>query len=191
MARTYDMSKRAQNAARTTDNIITATEKLLAEKSLEEISLNEIAKEANVAVQTVLRHMNSRDGCLQAVAEKVYTRVKKQREIYKPGNIADAVENLIEQYEREGKLVLNILAQEQSTDSFASELTTIGRNYHRNWVEECFSPYLSGSGPEVIDCLVVVTDIYTWKLLRLDLGRTRNATKNAVLKMVNDIKEAS
>lgn len=185
------MSKRAQNAARTKDNIITATEKLLAEKSLEEISLNEIAKEANVAVQTVLRHMNSRDGCLHAVAEKLYTRVQKQREINKPGNISDAVENLIEHYEMEGKLVLNILAQEQSADSFASELTTIGRSYHRKWVKEYFSPYLSDSGSEVIDCLVVVTDIYTWKLLRHDLGRTRNATKKAVLKMVKNIKDAS
>jgi AcrR family transcriptional regulator len=185
------MSKRAQNAARTRDNIISATEKLLAEKSLEEISLNAIASQAGVTVQTVLRHMDSRDGCLQAVAEKVHIRVKKQRAINENENISDAIENLIAHYEKEGKLVLNILAQEQSTDSFASELTTIGRNYHRKWVEKCFKPYLDNRKPEVIDCLIVATDIYTWKLLRKDLGRTRSQTKKAVLKMVNNLTEAS
>lgn len=191
MTRTYDMSRRSQKAAQTTQNIIAATERLLTEKSLEEISLKTIAQESEVTVQTVLRHMESRDGCLHAVAERVSVRVEKQRGASEPGNIFEAIEKLIEHYEEEGKLILNLLAQEHSGDSFVSNLTKEGRAYHRNWVERCFGPHLSENSSEVIDGIVAATDIYTWKLLRLDLGRSRDTTKKVIINMVKKILEVS
>lgn len=191
MPRTYDMSTRSQKAAQTTENIIAATERLLTEKTLDKISLNAIAKEAGVTVQTVLRHMESRDGCLQAVVEKVSSQVEKQRGTSEPGNISDAIEKLIEHYEAEGKLVLNLLAQEHTGDSFASNLTNEGRAYHRKWVKRCFSPYLSENNSKIIDGLVAATDIYTWKLLRLDLGRSRNTTRKVITNMVKNMLQDS
>lgn len=191
MTRTYDMSRRSQKAEQTSQNIVAATEWLLTEKSLEEITLNNIAQKAGVTVQTVLRHMESRDGCLHAVADRVSSRIDKQRGSTEPGNIPVIIESLIEHYEKEGKLVLNILAQEHKGDSFASSFTTEGRAYHRKWVERCFGPQLSEKGSEVIDGIVAVTDVYTWKLLRLDLGRSRDHTKKIILNMVKKILEVT
>ena len=181
------MSKRSEKAAQTTENIIAATERLLTDRPLEKISLNAIAKESGITVQTVLRHMDSREGCIYAVAERVSSRIEKQRGGSKSGNITEAIENLIEHYEQEGKLVLNLLTQEHSEESFVSEFTAEGRNFHRQWVERCFGPPVSGNETEVIDALVVATDIYTWKLLRLDLGRPLDTTKKIMTNMVSKI----
>jgi hypothetical protein len=54
-------------------------------------------------------------------------------------------------------------------------------------VEQCFGPQISGKSSEVIDGIVAATDVYTWKLLRLDLGRTRDKTKEIILNMVKKI----
>jgi len=189
MSRTYDMSTRSRKAAQTTETVIAATEQLLTEKPLEEVSLNAIAGESGVTVQTVLRHMESREGCIVAVAERVSSRVQKQRGSSETGNITDAIEKLIEHYEQEGKLVLNLLAQEHSGESFASNFTSGGRSYHRQWVERCFAPHITKNYSELIDTLVVATDIYTWKLLRLDLGRPLDTTKTIITNMVKKILE--
>jgi len=191
MVRSYDMSRRSRKAGETTQNIIEAAERLLTEKSLEEVSLNTIARGAGVTVQTVLRHMETREGCLQAVANRVLSRTESQRGAIVSGTIPAIIESLIEHYEQEGKLVLNLLAQEHKGDSFASDFTSKGRAYHRKWVERCFGSYLSDMNAEVIDGLVAVTDVYTWKLLRLDMGRSRSKTKTIILHMVNNILEAS
>jgi len=189
MARTYDMTRRSQKAEETSQKIISATERLLTEKSLEETSLKNVAREAGVTVQTVIRHMKSRDGCLHAVVDRVSSRIEKQRGSTEPGNIAVNIESLIGHYEKEGKLVLNILAQEHNGDSFASHFTNEGRAYHRKWVERCFAPHLSGKSSEVIDGVVAATDVYTWKLLRLDLGRPRGKAKKIIMNMVKKILE--
>ena len=62
-----------------------------------------------------------------------------------------------------------------------------GRAVHRRWVREVFGPLLPPAGPdrdEVLDLLVVATDVYTWKLLRRDRGlsapRTRARTEALV-----------
>ena len=189
MTRTYDMSTRSRKAAQTTETIIAATERLLTEKPLEEVSLNAIAGESGVTVQTVLRHMESREGCIVAVAERVSSRVQNQRGSSETGNITDAIEKLITHYEQEGKLVLNLLAQQHSGESFASNFTSEGRSYHRQWVERCFAPHITKNYSELIDTLVVATDIYTWKLLRLDLGRPLHTTKTIITNMVKKILE--
>jgi len=190
MGRTYDMTRRAKSAALTTETIIEATETLLTNTTLNEITLNAIAQKADVTVQTVLRHMKSIDGCLQAVADQVFERVKKQRETNGPANISTAVDNLITHYEKEGKLVLNLLDQEQSGDSSAKDFTNRGRAYHREWVQKLLAPKIAENRTEIIDALVAATDIYTWKLLRLDIGRSREDAKKVIMVMVQQLREA-
>ncbi|MDZ7765786.1 MAG: TetR/AcrR family transcriptional regulator [Melioribacteraceae bacterium] len=191
MARKYNMTERSKLAAQTTGSIISATERLLTNRSLNDINLKAIAKEAGTTVQTVLRHMNSREGCIEAVAKVVTERVAKQRESSEYDTIEKKISGLIRHYESEGKLVLNLLAQEQKGDSFASDLTRQGRTFHRNWVEQSYKKYLPVKEKDTIDALVAVTDIYTWKLLRLDLGRSRNATKRIITNSVKKLLEAA
>jgi len=88
------MTNRARLAARTTQRIADATEALLAGGVLEAVTLQAIAREAGVTVQTVLRHMGSRDGCLRTVAKGVEARVRRQREASVPGDVAGAIADL-------------------------------------------------------------------------------------------------
>lgn len=187
MTRNYNMTKRSSQTAQTRANIISATERLLTYKLLDEVNLITIAKEAGTTVQTVLRHMGSRDGCFNAVVQVVTTRIEKQRRNSEYNSLEAIISDLTDHYESEGKLILNFLAQEQSGDSFVSKLMKEGRIYHRNWVERCFANYLHEHTETNIDALVVATDIYTWKLLRLDLGRSQNVAREVITSIVNKI----
>lgn len=191
MKRIYNMTNRSKQAAQTTSNIIAATERLLASKSLDEVSLIAIAAEAGTTVQTVIRHMDSRDGCFKAVVKVVTARVEKQRGNSEYNSIEAAISDLIDHYESEGKLILNFLAQEQSGDSFVSDLMKEGRTYHRKWIKRCFANYMSEQNEKTIDALVIATDIYAWKLLRQDIGRCQIITKGVITNIVKKILEVS
>ncbi len=191
MARKYEMTNRSKQTAETTATIIAATEVLLARQPIDQVSLNVIAKEAGTTVQTVLRHMGSREGCLQAVVEGVSARVKKQRSQSPTGNIKAAISDLIDHYEAEGRLILNFLAQERPDNAFVAELMQQGRDYHRDWVARCFGANVPKTDQATIDALVVATDIYAWKLLRLDWRRSRNVTRDIITNMVTKLLEVS
>lgn len=191
MARSYDMTKRARAAEETTVRIVDVTEALLASGSIEDVTLQTIADGADVTVQTVLRHMGSRDGCFDAVAERVGRRIDEHRAASPPGDIDAALSGLMTHYEADGLLVLNLLAQEAGQDGLAREAAQSGRAYHRAWVERCFGPLLPDSDPEVVDALVAATDLYVWKLLRLDLKRSAAATESVLDRMVRSLLEAA
>jgi hypothetical protein len=93
-------------------------------------------------------------------------------------------------YEAEGRLVLNLLSQEAGQEAFAREAARRGRHYHRAWVEHAFGPLLPDHEPEVVDALVAATDLYAWKLLRLDLGRSAAATEAVLARLVRSVLEA-
>jgi len=191
MTRRYDNSRRAQQAAQTREDILAATERLLASRRLEDITLRAIAEEAGTTVQTVLRHMESRDGCFSAVAREVATRVREQRGNAAYDSIEAAIADLTDHYEAEGRLILNLLAQERDGNAFVAEMMRKGRAFHRRWVRRCFARDISRGDTAEIDALVVATDIYAWKLLRLDLGRSARATRRVMSGMVTRILEAA
>jgi hypothetical protein len=55
-----------------------------------------------------------------------------------------------------------------------------GRSKHRAWVSTALAEPLSRldapTRQRALDKLVIITDVYTWKLLRRDLGRSIHAT---------------
>ncbi len=205
--RPYDMTLRAQRAAETTERIVSVTETLLLERPLVEVTLKAIAAGAGVTVQTVLRHMGSRDGCLDAVAVRLGERVAEQRGASAPGDVDGAIAGLLDHYEADGRLVLNLLAQEGGSEPLARRAAEVGRAFHRDWVRRCFAPWLgeadagdgtgdvrkrvyAGDVRERVDALVAATDLYVWKLLRLDLGRSREATEGVLRHLVTAVLEA-
>jgi hypothetical protein len=56
---------------------------------------------------------------------------------------------------------------------------------------EVYSPWLdrlsAASSRQVLDALVVATDIYTWKLFRRDMGRSVAEAKAAMLRLINAV----
>jgi AcrR family transcriptional regulator len=182
--RTYDMTRRARAAAETTERIVAATEALLGSAPIGDVTLQDIAAGAGVTVQTVLRHMGSREGCFAAVGERIRTRVEAQRGHTVPGDVDAAIASLVDHYEAEGRLVLNLLAQEGGSDPIPRQAAEAGRAYHRAWVRRSFGPWEAEPEPELLDALVAATDLYVWKLLRLDLGRTVATTEAVIARLV-------
>ncbi len=135
MTRTYDMTRRAQSAVRTTQSIADSTEALMASRPVQDVTLSVIAAEAGVTVQTVSRHMGTREGCFRTVAARVDDRVRRQREASSPSDVSAAIASLVAHYEMEGRLMLNLLSQEFGDEPFAAEAVSRGRAYHRDWVQ--------------------------------------------------------
>jgi hypothetical protein len=71
--------------------------------------------------------------------------------------------------------VLRLLALELRHAALKPVLD-FGRGEHRCWVAEAFAEPLGKLGPAArqgaLDALVIATDVYAWKLLRRDLGRS-------------------
>jgi AcrR family transcriptional regulator len=191
MPRKYDMTKRTNSAENTNEKILEATEFLLATGPLVNVTLPAIAKGAKVTVQTIMRHMGSREGCLAAVAEKVTKRIESQRGQTKPGDINAAISVLMDHYESENSLILNLLEKVNKAETFAKRAAETGRTYHRNWVKHCFGPLVDDLQEETVDALVAATDIYLYKLLRLDMGRSFEDTKAVIKRLVRGILEVS
>lgn len=190
--RQYHMSARATAAAATGQRILQATIDLYKERWLEDMTLEDVAARAGVTVQTVLRRFGSKAGLIQAVGESLRQQINSQRSQTPVGDIAGAVANLIEHYEATGDVTIRTLAQEQRHDvlhAFAEE----GRAFHRAWVETTFGPLLEGRSAgdrdDALTKLVVVTDLYVWKILRRDMGIAREQTERYVTDMVSAVIE--
>ncbi len=183
--RQYVMRSRAEQVEQTRQRILNATLGLAFERPIVGIALPEIADRADVSVQTILRQFGSRDALFDATEEFAEREVLAERETV-PGDIDHAVDTIVEHYERRGDGVLLLLGQE-SWEPRAAHITASGRALHRAWVERVFDPLLTEDLPEredLIDLLVVATDVFTWKLLRRDRGHSPAETADRMKRMV-------
>jgi AcrR family transcriptional regulator len=190
--RQYHMGARATATAATGQRILRATIDLYKERWLEDMTLEDVAARAGVTVQTVLRRFGSKAGLIQAVGETLRQQINSQRSQTPVGDIAGAVANLIDHYETTGDVTIRTLAQEQRHDvlhDFAEE----GRAFHRAWVETTFGPLLEGRSAGdregALTKLVIVTDLYVWKLLRRDMCMVREQAERYVADMVSAVIE--
>jgi AcrR family transcriptional regulator len=171
--RTYRQSARALAAEATGERILDAFARQLRERWFDEIRLEDVAHEAGVTIQTVLRRFGSKDGLLDAMHERLGSEIRQRREV-EPGDVAGAIASLIEDYEKVGDLIMRSLAQEDRYPAVKA-ITDVGRIMHRAWIGSAFEPWLermtSNGRRRATDALVVAGDIYVWKLLRRDMKR--------------------
>jgi AcrR family transcriptional regulator len=182
--RPYTMGARAEAVAETRRRIIEALFELGRERMLPDISLDDVAAAAEVSVQTILRHFKSRAGLAEATMDYAIARVTEERRA-PVGDVDAAVTVIVEHYEDRGRTALLMLAQE-STDPQLAELTRRGRDMHRRWVTEVFAPFAGPRDP-LIDLLVVATDVYTWKLLRIDRRYSQARTQQLMHQLVTSV----
>ena len=104
-----------------------------------------------------------------------------------PGDVAAAVRVVAGDYEEAGQQLMHMLGQEHRFPAL-SQLLDIGRRGHRRWVRWAFSPQLADRDRcrrvQLEDLLVVATDVYTWKLLRIDRKLSARATRAAMTRAV-------
>ena len=186
-SRSYDMSKRASSAAETGRRILQATLDLFMEGPLAGVTLAAVAERAGVTVQTVIRRFGDRTALINATAEYSAANVASQRDAAPAGDVRAAVGNLLEHYETTAALALKLLAEEDASPVLA-RITEGGRQYHRQWCARVFAPFLEelhGTDRDRrLAQFVAICDVYTWKLLRLDAGLSRDQVCVSLLEML-------
>lgn len=183
--RTYRQTARAKAAAETAERIVDAFVAHLRTEWFDEIRLEDVAREAEVTVQTVIRRFGGKDGLLEAASERMRRDILGPRHLA-TAEVGGALDALIAEYDTIGELVIRLLAQEDR-HAAVRELTDLGRKTHREWVSEVFSRWLEvlphDRREQTLDRLVIAFDIYVWKLLRIDMKRETSAARGAMLAM--------
>ena len=181
------MRARADAAAETARRIVNAMQELFAEEPYDQITVAAVAKRARVTVQTVLRRFGSKDGLFVAAVQDGRAQILAHRGAAPVGNSASAVKNLFDHYERWGRVVMRLLEQEERIPQIGA-IAQEGRRTHAEWVDRVFEPELvrlrGRARSRQRTQLMVLADVYVWKLLRLDLGVPRAAAEELVLGMI-------
>jgi AcrR family transcriptional regulator len=185
--RSYTMTTRAESTGKTRERILDAVITLSEERLTLEIVLDDVAARARVSVQTILRHFGSRQGLFEQAQARRRAQVRAERAT-PVGDAVSAVRTIVAFYDRLGEWSLRLQAQEHS-DPLTRRTVAYGRRVHRRWVEEVFAPQLVGrrDREELVDLLVVATDLLTWKILRRDGGMDVPTTCKRMLRLVQAI----
>jgi AcrR family transcriptional regulator len=186
--RTYRMQARAVAAAETGRRILQAVLELHLERFHDQITLDDVAERAGVTPQTVLRRFGSKERLVAEAARQAEEEVMRQRFEAPVGNIPAAIDNLLEHYEQYGASTLRLLAQEDRVPQFG-QIADRGREGHYAWVDRTFGPFLETRGDREgrRAKLIVLTDVYVWKLLRLDLGLDRAQIRTVLIDMLRAV----
>jgi AcrR family transcriptional regulator len=186
VGRAYVMRARAESADGTRQRILDATVHELWHRRATEVRLEDIATRADVSVQTILRIFGSRAALIGAAWMPLRDRIVTGRETAVPGDVDGTIAALFDHYEDMGDFVIRNLADEATVPELGESLE-LGRRAHRASIEHQFAPQLASHETDretLLDCLVVACDVYTWQLLRRDMGRSRPDAEARVRQMV-------
>jgi AcrR family transcriptional regulator len=173
--RKYRQTGRADAAEETARQILAAFSDSLRTRWFDEVTLEEVADRAGVHVRTVIRRFGGKEGLLEAFVDDFIPSIAIDRET-PPGDVAAAIDRLIDIYETWGDSVIRNLAQEHRHPAL-KRLLDLGRERHRAITAETYASWLDRLAPpdrlRTLDALVAATDVYVWKLARRDMGRSR------------------
>ena len=180
------MRARAASAETTRRRILEVVANQLKSRFRSEIRLEDVAAGALVTVQTIINVFGGRAGLLDEAFASLLRDLRAQRLRVEPGDLEGAITALVDHYEQFGDLVIRNLAERADP-----ELIETGRAGHRQWVQRQFAAEIgrldTKSRRSLIDELVCICDVYTWKLLRRDMDRSRPETEKTIRSMVSAI----
>ena len=181
------MSVRAAATEATRERIVEVALDAFSAHWYDEVTIRGVARDAGVALQTVRNHFATKDELFLAATERIQESIDSVRWAVTPGDVGGAIATLVADYERTGDANLRLLAVEPRV-RVVQPLMAHGRAGHQAWVEHVFAAALAGLRGKArarrIAQLVVVTDVYAWKLLRRDKGLDRNQTITAMRELV-------
>jgi AcrR family transcriptional regulator len=187
--RSYSQTARALSAEATAQRILDSFLERLMTQWFDEITLDAVARDAEVTVQTVVRRFGGKDGLLAAAVKILGARINAQRG-NPAGDIHRVVASLIDDYEQTGDAIIRLLAVEPRHPPL-KEFVDFGRGEHRRWLSDAFAGALSKldtrARQRAVDQLVIVTDVYTWKLLRRDMNRSAAAATEVIRALLSQV----
>lgn len=187
--RPYRMTARAQQAADTAQRILDAAKQCFENSEFNRVRLADIARMAAVTEQTVIRRFDNKEGLLLALIERELPRVEADR-VPKAGescSLAEAIQSLVEHYEKDGSVVLNFLSQETRSEEIRLLLER-GRQVHEDWVKTYCREVLvepdADEAPCRLSAIIAATDVSTWKILRQDRGHSAREVEQIMLDLI-------
>lgn len=186
--RAYDMTKRSDAVAGTRRRIAEAALALFKERDYDDVSLNEIARAAGVSHQTVLNHCENKAGVLLAAGELFSEEIRDLEADALPGDVTSVVHTTCVRYEVLGDANARWAAMATRAPEVADGLAR-GRLGFQAWLEEMLGDLMpEGDDPDerrrVLFGLHAALDVFTWKLLRRDLGLSQEQTKAQLTDLV-------
>ncbi|MBV9196839.1 MAG: TetR/AcrR family transcriptional regulator [Solirubrobacterales bacterium] len=190
--RQYRQVARAEGRQRTREALLDAAEHEFFAGQFENVSLEDLAARAGVTKQTLLRHFSTKEGLLEASALRGRDRIAAQRFSAAPGDIAAAVDTLLEHYEQDGERSLAIGALE-GRDGVLGDLVAHAKRLHYDWVEHAFAPQLARlrgrARARRRAALIALCDVHVWRLLAHDLRLPRAEVRRTVIESIERLLE--
>lgn len=183
--RPYRMTARAKDAELTAERIVDAMLRRLESTPYEHIRIGEVAADAGVTGQTVIRRFGNKAALMTETVERELARIVSARDAAAHGSPADTVHNLVVHYERYGALILKTYSEAPLVPGLP-EITARGRAYHVEWCRRAF-PLPSLPHREVTRRtaqIVALCDATTWRILRFDGGLDPAETETALEEML-------
>jgi AcrR family transcriptional regulator len=186
--RVYDMTKRSDAAGGTRRLIASAALSLFKERDYDEVSLSEIARAAGVSHQTVLNHCSTKAGVLLAAGELFSEEVRDLEADAVAGDVTSVVHTTCVRYEVLGDANARWAAMSTRAPEVAEGLAS-GRAGFQSWLDEMLGDLLPDAGDaaerrRVLLGLHAALDVFTWKLLRRDLGLSQEQTEAQLTDLV-------
>jgi AcrR family transcriptional regulator len=173
--RPYRMVARADAALATANRVLEVALELFTERPYENVSVEEIAQRAEVTKRTVLRRFGSKEALFLAAMERGGREEMRARDAAPVGDVTGAVANVVAHYERWGANRLRLLSQEDRIAVVAEDVDGL----------------TGAARKRRIAALVALTDVYTWKLLRRDLGLSQGDTERTLVEVIDKLEGES
>jgi AcrR family transcriptional regulator len=183
------MRARAEAVEATGERIARAAMQRFLAEPYDDVTIASVARDAGVSHQTLLNHFESKDGLFAAAAERFSADLAASRAGRATSDPESVVALLMEQFERSGDGNVRLALLHERIDAVRAELEQ-GRANHQGWLAKVFEDRLPSDPAErrrTLAALHAATDVYTWKLLRRDLGHGRRATQRIMTDMVRAI----
>jgi AcrR family transcriptional regulator len=191
--RPYRMQARAEAAQATLERALDAAVRLFTDLPYDDVSLEEVARRAGVTKRTLLRRFGSKEELFMSAMERDGLEEAGERARVPVGDVAAAVASVVASYERWGPNRLRLLAQEDRIPVVARDVE-IGRRFHHDWVASTFAPLIApldgAARRRRVAALIALTDVYTWKLLRLDLGMEQAEVERTLVELITSLEDS-
>jgi AcrR family transcriptional regulator len=190
--RTYRQTRRADATEQTRGAIVAAAQELFREDPQMDPSLEAVAARAGVSTRSVIRHFGSKEGLMEAAIAAGVERAETNRRA-EPGDVEGAVRSIVGHYEAMGDEVRRWLVLAERLP-MVRLVTERGVEVHLEWVDAVFGADLEAL-PRAAHrtrraALATATDVYVWHLLRRREGLGREATRAAMLDLVEAARAA-
>jgi AcrR family transcriptional regulator len=186
--RKYRMSARADAAGLTAERIVDAMLERLRATPYERIRLEDIAADAGVTSQTVIRRFGSKPMLMTATVERELGRIAARREAAIGASPAQTIRALVDHYEEYGLLILKTYSEAPLVPGLP-ELVARGRAYHVDWCQRAFADHLAADLDNAtrerrLAQIVAVCDATAWRILRVDGQLSPQSTELSISELL-------